>query len=471
MFDLKETSWLDTPQRNVTKAHKSNYESPFDKGPSISALKIPLKLTEKDSLIQKLYNELCSAKEYIADLESDKKEAIGQIENNQRHNEKIIENLRMELNKRSEFLKENNREKKEIEYQLEIYEKKVKSLQDERDRYKDLREDKDDTIHHLNKEIIKYKNLYEEEQDRLGLANKDLKYYKDKYTELTEEKGVMKDTNQQLETKVTQLQNEILENNREAARNWEGLQQKYQQSLAKLEHHSDTIQALQSRVAELKDINKQMDAEWTRKYTTEVSQKEKYFIQLKQEKEQTIETLKKEKEDSIVELKAQMQKDVVLMDKSFTKQLSDEKAKNKELQSVVSDLSNKLKELKDVLKLTSQNMSKKDIMISELRDIVNSSNKKILLEKEEIKKEKGEIESYKNKIDELTYKNKDLIKKLELTQSFLDEKSNEYDLTVKQSFENKKKMVQIQNELESIKSHYEDQIDTYSKEIDKLKEN
>jgi hypothetical protein len=78
----------------------------------------------------------------------------------------------------------------------------------------------------LNKEIIYVKTAAEEENDAKNMLKKELTYYKQKYEELTQSKGSLKDINQQLEVKVNEFQKDII---REASRNWEGLQAKYQQ--------------------------------------------------------------------------------------------------------------------------------------------------------------------------------------------------------------------------------------------------
>ena len=74
-----------------------------------------------------------------------------------------------------------------------------------------------------------------------------------------------------------------------------------------------------------------------------------------------------------------------------------------------------------------------------------------------------------NKIEELTYKNKDLTKKLELSHSFLNEKSEEYDNAVKLSSENKKKLAQCQSELETLKSSYLEETDLLREELERAK--
>ena len=73
---------------------------------------------------------------------------------------------------------------KETAYENTILRKEISSVESERDRYKELRDDKDDQIHNLNKDLIYLKTTKEEETDSKNSLKKELQYYKEKYEDL-----------------------------------------------------------------------------------------------------------------------------------------------------------------------------------------------------------------------------------------------------------------------------------------------
>ena len=313
------------------------------------------------------------------------------------------------------------------------------------------------------------------------MIKNELQHYKEKYTEIIQSKGSLKDINQQLEGKIVQLQKEIIENNKIASSRWVALQEKHQQALVQLEKQAEAIQYLNSKAADLKEINTQMDKEWNRKYEWTIKERELYYTQLRQEKDSTITKLIREKDEAILKIKEEVKNDIIVMDREFTKTMKKEKQRYEQLKRENSEVLAKLKETKDVLKLTSDSISKKDGMISELKNLINSSGKKIKEERGSVQKEKEQLDEQRRKImeeklqleaklEELNYQNKDLKKKLELSQSFLNEKSNEYDENIKTSSDLKRKLAQWQTELETIKTAYQEETSALKQELEKARE-
>ncbi|CAI2383226.1 unnamed protein product [Moneuplotes crassus] len=496
--ELKQKGIRDYPlPPSSTKSHKSwitpkpggkseqvEYTPPFSLKPlnlDFTPVQVPLKLHEKDEMIQKLNYDLLSHKNQLQELENDKSEAVSQIASLQDHYSKITENLNQELEKKTDIIKEISDGKKELKFQLDLLEKKMTSVQSERDRYRELRDNKDDSIHDLNKEIIYLKTTKEEETDTKNMLQKELKYYKEKYDELTRGKSDLKDQNQQLEIKVSDLQKELIANNQEASKSWERLQAKYEQSLNQLEQYSGTIEKQNSKVTELKDITKMMDQEWKKKYDLSAKENQEILQKFQGQKQEELKKLEEAHSEAISALKKDFEKDVKMMDKSFTHQLKKEQERSTELKTILKDVSQKYQQSKDNLKKNKIEIDKKDLLIKELRDIINSSSKKLQKDREEIAKSRQEFESEKkkvmnekidlqNQIDTQDYKIKDLQKKYNLVQGFLNEKSEEYDASVIATAENKKKLVQCQKELELLKSTYNEEVETLNAELEKLAE-
>jgi len=147
-------------------SEKQQYTVHFNE---VTPIKIPLKLNEKDDLIQRLHIEIQNTKIRMSEIESDKAQAINQLETMQKHYDKIISNLQSENKKRGESSKDLHDEIKDLKSQLDLLEKRTKSMQNERDRYKELRDEKDNIIHDINKEIIFLKTSKEEEIDSKNL--------------------------------------------------------------------------------------------------------------------------------------------------------------------------------------------------------------------------------------------------------------------------------------------------------------
>jgi oligoendopeptidase F len=77
----------------------------------------------------------------------------------------------------------------------------------------------------------------------------------------------------------------------------------------------------------------------------------------------------------------------------------------------------------------------------------------------------------KTEIEQLTYKNKDLMQKLSIAESFLSDKNNEYEETVKKSNENKKELQRCQNELSELKKWHSKDVSSLQEELEaELKE-
>jgi hypothetical protein len=75
------------------ESEPSKYESPFTVKPvkvEFTPVQVPLKLHEKDTLIQHLNFELQSTKNHLIDIENDKSEALTQIESVKSHYDKIV---------------------------------------------------------------------------------------------------------------------------------------------------------------------------------------------------------------------------------------------------------------------------------------------------------------------------------------------------------------------------------------------
>ena len=84
-------SWV-TPQA-AYRSEPDVYNPPFSIKPSkinFTPVQIPLKLHEKDEMIQKLHYELHSIKEHCQNLENDKSEAISQINSVEAHYQKVV---------------------------------------------------------------------------------------------------------------------------------------------------------------------------------------------------------------------------------------------------------------------------------------------------------------------------------------------------------------------------------------------
>ena len=221
-----------------------------------------------------------------------------------------------------------------------------------------------------------------------------------------------------------------------------------------------------------------MDKEWNRKHEWTLKERELYYTQLRQEKESVTSKFIKEKDDAILKIKEEVKNDIIGMDREFTKTMKKEKQRFDQLKRENSELLTKLKQSKEVVKLSADNITKKDNIIAELKNIINSSGRKIKDERDNIQKEREIIDEQKKKvmeeklqleaaIEELTYQNKDLKKKLELSQSFLNEKSNEYDENIKTSSDLKKKLSQWQAELETLKSIYQEETAALKAEVEK----
>ena len=220
-----------------------------------------------------------------------------------------------------------------------------------------------------------------------------------------------------------------------------------------------------------------MDNEWSNKYEKTVQQNDMEMSKISSEKSKITEKLIKQKEDAIADVKYETKNDLLSVEKHFTRLLNEHKSKGSKLKSVNEDLKQKVDKSKELLKQSSESITKKDNMIFELREVINSTNRKLKQDKDELEKEKSNLNQQKKKImdeklelegkiEELQYKNSDLSKKLKLSQTFLDEKSAEYDKNIKIMAEGKRKLAKCETELESLKSSYQEEIDELKSDLE-----
>ena len=127
------------------------------------------------------------------------------------------------------------------------------------------------------------------------------------------------------------LQSEIIQNNKEATMRWEKLQEKYQSWLNKLQNDAEVIQSMNSKIRDLKDINNEMDSEWSKKYSNTVKQYELDIEQLTSEKQKLTDKLIKQKDEAVLDVKNETKNDLISVEKHFKRQLNDEKSRYKEL--------------------------------------------------------------------------------------------------------------------------------------------
>jgi chromosome segregation ATPase len=289
--------------------------------------------------------------------------------------------LKFEISENQDTIRNLQTTIKEFQYSIDTYKSKESSLKSERDHYKSAREEKDSEIHSLKKEMIYLKTSIEEHTDTISSLKQELNHFREKFTSANEARNALKEANQQLELQIRDLQREAVSSSKEAVRSWEGLQAKYQGSLQQLEEGAQVIQRLRGKVDELKDINREMDTEWGKKYQSMSAEKEATIQQLKEDIQSITSKLMQDKESSVSEVTDKMKSDIIMMDKGFTAQLNAEKQKVKSLKAQCSELWNKLEQIKDVLKLSEKSINKKTAIIEGLREAIAANEKKIASEK------------------------------------------------------------------------------------------
>ena len=152
------------------------------------SVKIPLKLNEKDDMILQLHNDLQNTKIRFSEVDNDKNQLLMQLESMQSHYEKVIQNLKSDSNNSKEHFKDLNDEIKDLKNEIKTYSKRYQSLEVEKDRYKQLRDEKDNVINELQKDLIKAKTQFEDENDSANSFKLELKQYKDRHGQLLESK-------------------------------------------------------------------------------------------------------------------------------------------------------------------------------------------------------------------------------------------------------------------------------------------
>lgn len=126
-----------------------------------------------------------------------------------------------------------------------------------------------------------------------------------------------------------------------------------------------------------------------------------------------------------------------------------------------------MKEFKDILKLSADKIDKKDAVIAELKEVLKSlstthhrhevvSNKQMVeMENERKCGQQSKLE-LEHRIEQLEYHNKDLTHKLSLTQSFLSEKTHEYEEKAKELNENRRVIKELEEEFMTMRAELED---------------
>lgn len=260
--------------------------------------------------------------------------------------------------------------------------------------------------------------------------------------------------------------NLILAHKRSNIENSQNLSSLHSQYLA-------TISDLNTKISSLTTYNHSVESDWKEKYqalldlhNTESLTKSKEITELKftnsglSEKvnklEREIERISFENESEITKLTETLSSNHSQEISNLKQQYENEQ---KEYQATIDSLKlenislvKKLTESKDILKLSSESLTKKDKAITELSQKLNEWKSKVTLSKcidtiqiiigeEKVSEQRQTLDLKQNleiQIEGLEYKNKDLETKLKMTQQFLEEKSVEYEKVAKQLNDHKK---------------------------------
>jgi len=225
-----------------------------------------------------------------------------------------------------------------LENQLADEQKRTKSLISEKDRFRQLR---DEAEHQMS--------MMQEKLDACKVTKKELHYYREQYDILSLAKSQLTTQNKEIEYQLNEAQQKLVQNSNQAIDRWDSLQDMYAQvTVLKTELESKLAKVTQEK-AEMKDeLTSQLktkELEISKLYQTNKIQTEQQIHSFDNEAS----VLKRKHQIEFDQLKKQIEKDT----QKYQKQIAD-------LTNITKAQSEKFKELKDILKLSSEQLDKKE---------------------------------------------------------------------------------------------------------------
>lgn len=172
-------------------------------------------------------------------------------------------------------LEQHNNRVLQLQQQLETEEKRTKSAKAERDRFKELRDEIDEKLKLVELELSEVK-------DSKQVLRKELHFYKEKYEEFKQAKTDLVAQNKQLEAKVSELQADLVKNNKISSERWDKLQEKYSTTLSENHKFADLIHNLKSELEMIQKSSSlseiQLQKEWTKSLNQKDSEINKHTL-------------------------------------------------------------------------------------------------------------------------------------------------------------------------------------------------
>ena len=125
-----------------------------------------------------------------------------------------------------------------------------------------------------------------------------------------------------------------------------------------------------------------------------------------------------------------------------------------------------------MLKRASDTIDNRDSVIVNLNKTIKDYQNKINSDQDiliQSKQDSKNIADLNDQIENLNYKNKELENKVKITQTFLDEKTNECDTLLKQVNSYKNFLADCENELHEFKNDCDNEIDSLKQQLQRYK--
>jgi len=352
--------------------------------------------------------------------------------------------------------------------QLEL-EKKSQLLKRDIEEEKQLLSEKADRLKSLKRKIGKSQQLREKLQERKEKLSSKARQLKEVKDELEEEKEMLLER----KNKVQVLQSDIEEKKERLSELQEG--QESSLSVEEAEEHEEKINSLKEQLAEAKEKfeAKKDELEQKKKILTKKENKLKKYKKRVRSLKEKLEKLAEDGDKSnIEEVKTKLENGASKL-KETKRQHNRLKERIDELERGVAKQRNVLKEKRDSLKTETKEYKKKQERSSEVDGkAVESVSEEIEEEKEKLEKAKKELKQSKKKVEDLTASLKELKADVEAERENIGKLEEELDDVCPDSLEQlSEKQAELKTNVKEIRDSLNDKMDELEDVNQKLKKN
>ena len=380
------------------------------------------KVTSKDNIIDKMHTDVKNLHETMQKAIDERNLAVERFDQNEKHWSDKFTKKSSEVEELLKFhgsLKEDNTD---ALIQIDKLVKRIRQIQGEGER----REIEYTATQDKLKDSLDQSKRLLEENERM---TKDIREKDTKIEELTESRTSLEErlatsrqTIREHEQKINKLYQEMTNQNRSHVEKLTDSQTKFEEATKVISTQSELVDDLNGKMEKLKDINSQLEHSWSNKFRAMVTEKNNSYEEFARETQGNYENLEKKSEQQMSRLISDFQRDLQTVDSELQRKiavLSEQKAK----------LDNKLEkqvkanaELKSLLQMAVKADARKEALLEELKAAFAKEKQSVQVKMDTVDKEKDSIDGYKKQlreenlrykgvIDDLEYKNREVVNK------------------------------------------------------------